>query len=84
MKGRVMLYGWIVSWVFLFAGLGTMEWAMETGDPVFLMGLALFLVFVLFCWLVIRNKKEVDRAAEEFDQWFDRTFEKLNRWFGID
>ena len=34
--GRIILYGWVFSWLFLFAGLGTMEWAMETGEPVFL------------------------------------------------
>lgn len=74
MKGRVILYGWVFSWILLFAGLGTMEWALETGDPVFLQGLALFMVFVVFSWLVIRHRKEVDNASYEFDQWFDRTF----------
>ena len=74
MKGRIILYGWVASWVLLFAGLGAMEWAMETGDPVFLEGLALFMVFVVFNWLVITNKKEAESAADEFDQWFDRTF----------
>ena len=74
MIGRVLLYGWLVSWILLFAGLGTMEWAIETGDSIFIEGLALFMVFVTFSWLVIRHKKEVDKASDEFDRWFDRTF----------
>lgn len=74
MKGRIILYGWLFSWVLLFAGLGTMEWAMETGEPIFMQGLMLFMVFVIFCWLVIRYQKEVDEASDEFDRWFDRTF----------
>lgn len=74
MRGRIILYGWLFSWILLFAGLGTMEWAMETGDPVFLKGLALFMVFVVFSWLVIRYQKEVDKASDEFDKWFDRIF----------
>lgn len=77
MKGRIILYGWLFSWILLFAGLGTMEWAMETGDPVFLPGLALFMVFVLFCWLVIKNEKEAEQAADEFDRWFDRMFGEM-------
>lgn len=77
MKGRIILYGWLFSWILLFAGLGTMEWAMETGEPVFLKGLALFMVFVVFCWLVIKNEKEAEQAADEFDRWFDRTFGEM-------
>lgn len=74
MKGRLILYGWLFSWVLLFAGLGTMEWAIETGDPVFLKGLALFMVFVGFSLLAIRYQQEVDEAVDEFDRWFGRTF----------
>ena len=74
--GRIILYGWVFSWLFLFAGLGTMEWAMETGEPVFLKGLLMFLVFVLFTLLAIHFQQEADKAFEEFEQWFDRTFGK--------
>lgn len=74
MIGRIILYGWLFSWILLFAGLGTMEWAMETGEPIFMQGLMLFMVFVIFCWLVIRHQKDVDKASDEFDRWFDRTF----------
>ena len=74
--GRIILYGWVFSWLFLFAGLVTMEWAMETGEPVFLKGLLMFLVFVLFTLLAIHFQQEADKAFEEFEQWFDRTFGK--------
>ena len=53
-----------------------MEWAMETGEPVFLKGLLMFLVFVFFTLLAIHFQQEADKAFEEFEQWFDRTFGK--------
>lgn len=77
MKGRIILYGWLFSWILLFAGLGTMEWAMETGDPVFIPGLSMFMVFVVFSLLVIKNPKEMNEEVERFDRWFDRTFGKM-------
>lgn len=84
MRGKIILYGWVLSILPLFAGLGTMEWAMETGDPVFLHGLLMFAVWVVFSILTIKYPKEVNREVENFDLWFDRTFEKLGRLFGID
>lgn len=74
MKGRIILYGWLLSWVLLLLGLGTMEWAMETGDPVFLEGFLMSLSFAIFSFLVIHNPKDTDKAVEEFDRWFDRIF----------
>ncbi|RHJ87608.1 hypothetical protein [Parabacteroides sp. AM08-6] len=74
MKGRIILYGWLLSWILMIGGLGTMEWAMETGEPVFILGLFMFMVFVIFCLLVIKYQKEADKAADEFDHWFERTF----------
>ena len=70
MRGRIILYGWVISLMLMLAGLGTMEWAMETGDPVFLQGLAMFMAFVVFCG----NRDEVEEAADEFDRWLDRIF----------
>lgn len=74
MKGKILLYGWLFSCVLMVGGLGTMEWAMETGDLIFIPGLLMFMVFVIFSLLVIRNPKEVDKEVERFDRWFDRTF----------
>lgn len=58
----------------MIVGLGTMKWAVETGDPVMLIGLGLFLIWVVFSLLVIRNKKIVEKEVERFEAWFDRTF----------
>ena len=74
MRGRIILYGWVISLMLMLAGLGTMEWAMETGDPVFLQGLAMFMAFVVFCGLVAGNRDEGEEAADEFDRWLDRIF----------
>lgn len=74
MKAKIILYGWIISLLFMMSGLGTMEWAVETGDPVMLIGLGLFLSWVVFSLLVIRNKKIVEKEVERFEAWFDRTF----------
>lgn len=77
MKAKIILYGWVFSLLPMMAGLGTMEWAMETGDPVFVEGLFLFMIFVLFSYLVIKNKDIVDEEAMRFDLWFDRVFGKF-------
>lgn len=74
MKAKIILYGWIISWLPMIAGLGTMEWAVETGAPVMLIGLGLFLIWVVFSLLVIKNKKIVEKEVERFEAWFDRTF----------
>lgn len=74
MKAKIILYGWVVSLLPMIAGLGTMEWAMEKGAPVMLLGLGLFLVWVVFSVLVIRNREIVDREAKRFNAWFDRIF----------
>lgn len=80
MKGKILLYGWLLSWVLMVAGLGTMEWAQETGDPVFLLGLSMFMVFVLFSLLIIKNPKEAEEEVERFDLWCEKVCEKINRW----
>lgn len=84
MKAKIILYGWVFSLLPMMVGLGTMEWAMETGDPVFIEGLLLFMIFILFSYLVIKNSDIVDEEAMRFDLALDRFFEKINKWFGID
>lgn len=74
MKGRIILYGWVLSLPTMLVGLILIDWAMETGDHCLLEGLAMFMSFVVFSLLVIYNQKETDKACEEFDRWFDRTF----------
>lgn len=72
MKAKIILYGWVISLPCMIAGLGTMEWALETGEPGVLLGLLLFLVFVVFSVLVARNSADVDKEAERFEKFFDR------------
>ena len=74
MKGRIILYGWVASLPVMLIGLILMAWAMETGDPCFFAGLAMFMSFVVFSLLAIKYQKEVDEAVTEFDRWFDLTF----------
>lgn len=78
MKAKIILYGWVLSLIPMIAGLVTMAWAVETGDPIILEGMALFFIWVLFCWLVIRNEKIVDEEAKRFEDWFDRVFGNNN------
>lgn len=84
MKAKIILYGWVLSLLPMMVGIGTMEWAMETGDPVFIPGLLLFMIFILFSYLVIKNRDIIDEEAMRFDLAFDRFLEKFNKWFGID
>lgn len=74
MKAKIILYGWVMSFIPMIVGLGAMAWAEETGDLVMLKGLALFLIWVFFCFLVIRNENIVDKEAKRFEDWFDRVF----------
>lgn len=78
MKAKIILYGWVLSLIPMIAGLVTMAWAVETGDPIILEGMVLFFIWVLFCWLVIRNEKIVDEEAKRFEDWFDRVFGNNN------
>lgn len=74
MKAKIILYGWVASLFPMIAGLGTMEWALETGEPVMLLGLGLFLAWVLFSVLVIRNREPVDAEMRRLEAWFDNLF----------
>lgn len=63
MKAKVILYGWAASWLFLFAGIGTME-----GGNI-LAGTLLFLVWVAFSLQLIRNESECRKELDRFDRW---------------
>ena len=52
MKAKVILYGWVISWIFLFAGIGTIENDRE------LTGALLCTVWFVFSLLLIGNEKE--------------------------
>lgn len=79
MKGNLLLYGWLFSWILMIGGLSTMEWALETGTPIFIKGFLMFLVWCFMSYLVIRNEKDVEKASDLFEQWFDRTFGANNK-----
>ena len=51
MKTKVILYGWAISWIFLFAGIGTIENDRE------LTGALLCTVWFVFSLLLIGNEK---------------------------
>lgn len=71
MKAKIILYGWVISLPCMIAGLGTMEWALETGETGVLLGLLFFLVWVVFCVLVARNSADVDKEFEKFEAFMD-------------
>ena len=66
MMTRIILYGWVASWLCLFAG----AWKLEAGD--WLAGSLLCAVWFAFSWLVILNEGECLREAERFEAWMDR------------
>jgi len=73
-KGRIIIYGWVVSIICLFVGLAMLEWAIETGAMIALEGMALISSFVVFSILICKNQHEADKALEEFNYWFDKVF----------
>lgn len=61
---------WAMSWLLLFAGIGTIEWAVETGEGSALGGLALVAIWLILTYLVCF--KYADKV------------EKAIKWFGLD
>lgn len=66
MKAKVILYGWCISWLFLFIGAG----AMDNGKPV--EGSLLCFIWFLFSFLLMANEKECSKEADRFESWFIR------------
>lgn len=66
MKAKVILYGWAVSWLFLFAGAGTME----SGG--YMAGALLCMVWFIFNFALIKNEKECIEELERFEEWMVR------------
>ena len=69
MKAKVILYGWAASWVFLFAGIGTME------HGGMLAGGLLCAVWLVFCRLLIGNERACGEEARRLERW-------MARWLG--
>lgn len=66
MMTRIILYGWVASWLCLFAG----AYQLEAGACI--AGSLLCAVWFVFSWLVILNEGECLRGAERFEAWMDR------------
>ena len=71
MKAKVILYGWVISWIFLFAGIGTMEYGNE------LEGSLLCTIWFVFSLLLIGNEVECGKEADRFVAWIDKTMLRL-------
>jgi hypothetical protein len=65
MKAKIIIYRWAFSWLFLFAGLGTIEHNLPVG-------LLLCSVWLFFSYLLIDNETECKREADRFEEWMVR------------
>jgi len=66
MKAKVILYGWIVSWVFLFAGAGTID------NGGYMAGTLLCMVWFGFSLALIKNEEACDKERVRFEEWMER------------
>lgn len=80
MKAKVIYWGWIVSWLFLLGGIGTMENA-ELGSGKWLWGVLLCCVWFVFSLLLIDRQDECLEEADKLERWADELFMKINKWF---
>ena len=78
MKAKIILWGWCISWFFLFAGIGTWENA-EFGSFGMLLGILLCLVWVAFSLLLIENDEDCSREANRMERWMDDMIVKANK-----
>ena len=66
MKAKVILYGWALSWLSLFAGIGTMEHgSMLAGS---LLGSGWF----FFSYMLIGNEAACLCELDRFEEWMVR------------
>lgn len=80
MKARIIYFGWAISWLFLFGGIGTMDTS-EFGSGRYVLGILLCMVWFAFSWLLILNEKECAADAEKLEKWIDEVMMKINKWF---
>lgn len=67
-RARVIIYGWVISFFLLFAGVGTMEWGK------WIIGGLLCMPFLVFSLLADQYSTSVDKALDELDEWIDKVF----------
>lgn len=75
MKAKVIWWGWCISWLFLFAGVGTWENS-EFGSFGMLLGVLLCLVWLVFSLLLIENDEECSAEADKLEKWVNQHFER--------
>ena len=64
MKAKIIIYGWAFSWLFLFAGLGTIEHNLPVG-------LLLCSVWLFFSYLLIATRQNASvRQTASRNGWF--------------
>ena len=67
----MILYGWVISWLFLFAGIDTIEYGNE------LEGSLLCTIWFVFSLLLIGNEVECGKVADRFVACIDKTMLRL-------
>ena len=79
MKAKVIIYGWILSWILLFSGIGTLE-SSEFGSFKCAIGFMLCSVWVFFSFALLLNEDECNEAGKEIEKSIDRiVYGILNR-----
>ena len=71
MKAKVIFFGWYVSWLFLFAGVGTWETS-EFGSMKMILGILLSMIWVAFSLLLIQYEKECEAECDRLEKWIDK------------
>lgn len=82
MKAKVIWWGWVASWFFLFAGIGTWENA-AFGSLQAVIGVLLFCVWFGFSLLLIANEKECLAEADRMERWMDKMILKVSKDLNI-
>ena len=67
-RARVIIYGWVIAFFLLFAGVGTMEW----GN--WITGGLLCVPFLVFSLLMDKYKAAIDKELDEIEEWIDKVF----------
>lgn len=77
MKAKIILYGWALSWIFLFAGAGTMD----SGN--YMAGALLSAVWFAFSLALITNEEACGKEMDRFEAWMDSLFSNFCECKGI-
>lgn len=70
MKAKIIIWGWVASFILLFAGIGTVE-SYEFGSREESLGWMLCVPWVVFSLLLVSNEKECLEEIDRIGNWFD-------------